>query len=233
MRAGHAAAAVSVALCAVAALALWNRWIEVPDDWNPWRPLDLAAQPNALTRYKLARLTGDRTLCFEILKTAPMEFEALPDRQTGPSCGLYGAVTITRTTVEVGAPFSLSCRAAVSLALWERYTLQPAAQEYLGASVARLEHFGSYACRNVYNRKDGRRSQHATAEALDLAGVVLSDGRRIRVLGDWKEGSMEGLFLHAIRDGACRFFDGVLSPDYNAAHRDHLHLDRGPYRVCR
>jgi hypothetical protein len=36
-----------------------------------------------------------------------------------------------------------------------------------------------------------------------------------------------------VRDGACLFFDGVLSPDYNAAHRDHLHLDRGRYRYCR
>ena len=34
-------------------------------------------------------------------------------------------------------------------------------------------------------------------------------------------------------DGGCRFFDGVLSPDYNAAHRDHLHLDRGPWWFCR
>ena len=40
------------------------------------------------------------------------------------------------------------------------------------------------------------------------------------------------------RDGACRVFSTVLSPDYNAAHRDHLHLDtanRGPsgWRACR
>ena len=43
-------------------------------------------------------------------------------------------------------------------------------------------------------------------------------------------------FLHRLRDGACRVFGTVLSPDYNAAHSDHLHLDqaaRGFGGVCR
>ncbi|HWK51031.1 MAG TPA: extensin family protein, partial [Steroidobacter sp.] len=60
----------------------------------------------------------------------------------------------------------------------------------------------------------------------------LEGGQRIRVLKDWEEDE-NGAFLKEIRTGACRFFDGVLSPDYNAAHRDHFHFDRGPYRVCR
>jgi len=77
------------------------------------------------------------------------------------------------------------------------------------------------------------RSRHATAEAFDVAGFVLADGRRIRVLGDWSADTSSAKFLRDVRDGACRFFDGVLSPDYNAAHRDHLHLDRGRYRYCR
>ena len=41
-----------------------------------------------------------------------------------------------------------------------------------------------------------------------------------------------------VRDGACRLFSTVLSPGYNAAHADHLHLDqaeRGKFggRLCR
>ena len=40
-------------------------------------------------------------------------------------------------------------------------------------------------------------------------------------------------FLRQVRDGACHGFSVVLGPDYNAAHRDHFHLDRGHYRVCR
>ena len=133
----------------------------------------------------------------------------------------------------VGAPFALSCQAAVSLALWEKHTLQPAALAHFGAQVARIEHYGSYACRNVYGSATGRRSRHATADALDVAGFVLANGRRIRVQRDWPKENQPARFLREVHRGACRFFDGVLSPDHNAAHADHLHLDRGPGRYCR
>ena len=57
--------------------------------------------------------------------------------------------------------------------------------------------------------------------------------RRIRVQRDWGTSDAGGLFLREVRDGACRVFDGVLGPEYNEAHRDHFHLDRGGWRVCR
>ena len=43
----------------------------------------------------------------------------------------------------------------------------------------------------------------------------------------------ERAFLREIRDGACDLFRVVLGPDYNAAHRDHFHLDMGAFRACR
>ena len=69
-------------------------------------------------------------------------------------------------------------------------------------------------------------------------GFELADGRRISVLRDWQGRPQDAAFLRAARDAACRVFSTVLSPDYNAAHRDHLHLDtanRGPggWRACR
>ncbi|WP_129644386.1 extensin-like domain-containing protein [Peristeroidobacter agariperforans] len=207
--------------------------IDVPPDWNPWAQLDVNAEPNFLTRHKLNRLSKSSEQCQQVLATTDIEFERLDNKVTGPACGFFNAVRVDRTSSRVSKPFSLSCRAAVSLALWERHVLAPAAQKYFGQNVATLEHFGSYSCRNVYGRANATRSQHATAEALDVAGFVLEDGQRIRVLKDWEEGAEKAAFLREVRTGACRFFDGVLSPDYNAAHRDHFHFDRGPYRVCR
>ncbi|MGZ8231738.1 MAG: extensin family protein, partial [Burkholderiales bacterium] len=75
--------------------------------------------------------------------------------------------------------------------------------------------------------------RHATADALDVAGFVLSNGRDIRIERDWGSDDPDGLFLRQVRDGACRVFDGVLGPDYNAAHRNHFHLESGGYRMCR
>jgi hypothetical protein len=218
---------------AVCVLALSRAGVRIPDEMNPWAPLNIDAEPNLLTRYKLSRLSANPAECARILATTRMTYEPLSDRETGPSCGLYNAVRIDATSADVAVPFALTCRTAVSLALWERHILQPAAKRLLGEPVTRIEHFGSYSCRNVYNRPTATRSRHATAEAFDIAGFVLADGRRIRILGDWGEASPESRFLREVRNGACRFFDAVLSPDYNSAHRDHLHLDRGPWRVCR
>ncbi len=218
---------------AIACVAIRREWIAVPPAWNPWSPLDVAAAPNFLTRYKLARLSNDPEACRSTLRASGLEYELLTDRVTGESCGLRDAVLIRRTPADVGEEFSLTCRTAVSVELWQRHALQPAAHRHFGRAVTGIQHFGSYSCRNIYGRPDATRSRHATAEAWDIAGFVLEDGRRIRVLGDWQSTDVSAAFLRDVRDGACRFFDGVLSPDYNVAHRDHLHLDRGPYRVCR
>src|SRR5690606_39965142 len=113
------------------------------------------------------------------LAQAELRLQPVEDRSTGPGCGFDNAVRISRTSVAVGEAFTLSCRAALSLAMWERHALQQAAQTHLGSPVARIEHFGSYSCRNLYGREGGRRSRHATADALDIAGFVLEDGRQI------------------------------------------------------
>ena len=211
--------------------ALYSGHLRVPDTWNPWAPLTIREPLHWLTRLKLDRVSREGALCRAVLAQAEMRFEPVADRRTAPGCGFDNAVLITRTTASVGEAFTLSCRSAVALALWEHHVLQPAARVHFGAGVARLEHLGSYACRNVYGRKDAPLSRHASADAIDIAGFVLENGRRIRVERDWKGG--DGAFLRDVRDGACRVFEGVLGPDYNAAHRDHLHFDRGGWRVCR
>jgi hypothetical protein len=127
----------------------------------------------------------------------------------------------------------MTCPLALGYAFWLRHTVQPAARAELGAPIAGVEHYGTYACRNVYGRAEGRRSEHAAANALDVAGFRTASGRRLTVARDYREAGPSGRFLRRVRSGACLWFAAVLSPDYNAAHRDHLHLDRGRYRVCR
>lgn len=206
---------------------------QLPDRHNPWAPLSVDEAPGWLTRYKLERLDGAPAACLAVLEQASVRFKPVADRVTAPGCSFTNAVRIERTSVQVGEPFTLSCPAAVSLALWERHALQPAAQALLGSDVRSIQHFGSFACRNVYGREGGQRSQHATADALDVAGFALEDGRRISVAAHWRGNDERAAFLHRIHDQACGFFDSVFGPEYNAAHADHLHLDRGPYRLCR
>jgi hypothetical protein len=135
--------------------------------------------------------------------------------------------------VKLSSSFLATCPVAVAFAMFEHQALQPAAQASFGQAVAQVDHLGSFACRNVYGRSEGRLSQHATANALDIAGFRLADGRRISVLKDWPGNSANARFLRQVRDGACKHFNTVLGPEYNAAHRNHFHLDMGRWSVCR
>ncbi len=224
-----------VALLLLLGIGFWSheRYWTLPDHLNPWAPLTYEAAPDWLTRFKAGRFKSEPAACQAFMATTPWRFEPLPDRETGPDCGLRNAIAVRQTSVAVSSSFTLSCPAAASLALWERHVLQPAAQATLGADVRRLEHLGSYACRNVYGRESGSRSQHASADALDIAGFVLTDGRRISVLRQWDGDAPARMFLREVHQGACRFFDGVLGPEYNQAHADHFHFDSGRHRICR
>ena len=65
------------------------------------------------------------------------------------------------------------------------------------------------------------------------ASAGVTDGRRISVLADWTGAGDKALFLRQVSNGACRSFNTVLGPQYNAAHRNHLHLDMGRWSICR
>ena len=62
---------------------------------------------------------------------------------------------------------------------------------------------------------------------------TLADGRTVGVRSHWQSEGPEGRFLREAHARACPYFRAALGPDYNAAHRDHFHLDRGPFSRCR
>lgn len=218
---------------AAVAVSIWRGWLPVADRWNPWAPLNVRDEPNVITPFKLWRLQEDPALCEAALHTSTLRYTHQADSAADAKCPLSNTLRIQGGDVALSSSFLASCRLAVAYALFDIHQLQPAAQAVFGQKVARVDHLGSFACRNIYNRSEGRLSQHATANALDIAGFRLADGRRISVLKDWKDDGDDGRFLRLVRDGACQQFNTVLSPDYNAAHRNHFHLDMGRWRVCR
>ncbi|WP_373682485.1 extensin family protein [Pseudomonas sp. ICMP22404] len=222
-----------VLVVGAAVLGVWRGWLPVPPAWNPWAPLDVNAPPNLLTRYKLMALRNDPQLCEQALATSGLKVAHQADSNPAASCPLTNVLRVQGGEVALSSSFLASCSLAVAFALFERHALQPAAQAAYGQKVTRVDHLGSFACRNMYGREDGARSQHATASALDIAGFRLADGRTVSVLRDWPKDSADARFLHQVRDGACDMFSVVLSPDYNAAHRNHFHLDVGPWWICR
>lgn len=200
----------------------------------PVGSLDLERPIDRSTGRQLLALKRAPDQCRAILAASQLQVRDLEDRRTGPFCGYSDVVQILRSTVPYSGPVHLTCPMAAALYLWERDVVGPAAVKYLSSRLVRIDHMGTYSCRRRQGGSSNRPSEHATANAIDISGFRLEDGRRITVLGHWSGGTTaERAFLREIRDRACGLFQVVLSPDYNAAHRDHFHLDMGDWGVCR
>lgn len=174
--------------------------------------------------------------CTSDLLRDGVRFRALPDQYFGGGCSAVGAVQLLDIGVPVTNLGAMRCGLARTFAAWIRYGAQPAARQILGSELVRVESMGTYACRNVVGRGDqpARLSGHAIANAADVGAFVLADGRRISVLGGWTSPDPQvRAFLTTVRRSACRRFGTVLSPDYNAAHANHLHLEDDAARFCR
>lgn len=202
----------------------------LPSEWSPFAPLDLAAPGTPVQRWKIARAEADGGLCRAAVASAGLRAPPQDDKVFGDHCSLIDSVSLERLGSARLAPVTLRCAVAMRLYLWEREVVQPAAARFFGEPVARILHFGGYSCRKIAGSWFW--SRHATGNAIDIAGFRLRSGREISVLKHWAGGGAEAAFLRAARDGACGQFDVVLSPEYNAAHRDHFHLDLGWWERC-
>jgi hypothetical protein len=109
----------------------------------------------------------------------------------------------------------------------------------LGAPVVELKVAASYSCRPMNGAHGARLSEHGHANAVDISGFVLADGRIVQVKGGWWGAWAERAFLREVHGGACNIFTTVLGPSYDANHRDHFHLDLarhgrdGEGRICK
>ncbi|MGN6500961.1 MAG: extensin-like domain-containing protein [Tsuneonella sp.] len=211
------------------ALALSACGSLVPQSRAPARPQRSAHLPVAAAPRE--------QMCLAELGTQHASFVALPDRYYGAGCSTLGSVSLSAVAGDEGR-FSLAnlgpvaCPLANTFAGWARYGVDRAARQILGSPLVRIETMGSYSCRTVAGSE--RLSAHARAEAIDVAAFVLADGRRISVLGDWQDGdARERQFLRVVHASACKRFGTVLGPDYNAAHRNHFHVELGRGSFCR
>lgn len=175
--------------------------------------------------------------CLATLGAKHANFTPIPDQYYGGGCSTVNTVQLAslqgdNSSLGLANIGPVACPLADTFADWARYGVDRAARQILGSPLVRIETMGSYSCRNVAGT--ARLSAHATASAIDISGFVLADGRRITVLGNWSSGSdREREFLRIIHTSACKRFGTVLGPNYNAAHRDHLHVELGGGAYCR
>jgi hypothetical protein len=162
----------------------------------------------------------------------------------GPSpCGAMRPFEVAAAdggTVALTPAALLRCSMVPAVDAWMHEVVQPAARGYLGQPVVEIKVAASYSCRPINGIAGGRLSEHGHANALDVSGFRLADGRLVTVKAGWSgSDAAERMFLQAVHGGACNIFTTVLGPKANAFHRDHFHLDLarhgrdGRGRFCR
>lgn len=171
-----------------------------------------------------------QTACPAVL-AGRVEAEALPPIEEG-QCRAQSPLALTGVLangrmVPVSGGVRTDCGVATALPAWigavDAYV---AARE--GTRIAELLVGTSYMCRNVDNARAGNLSFHGLADALDIVGFRLEDGRTVTVEAGWADAvSPEGRLLRFAHGAACAQFTTVLGPEANAEHRDHLHVDLG------
>jgi len=230
----------SVALFGAVLLGVYLGRISLPARWNPFAPYDVRAPSGPLSPLQYWRTVHDPQLCRIALTLTDLHYQQVPDATPSDGCTLQNVVRVSGGTVKFNHPFLASCPLALAMARFENGDLQAAAQASYGENVREIEHVGSYACRAVrtehsdeQGKLKGTLSEHAHANAIDLSGFVLTNGREIAIGGNWQGDGVNARFLHTVHASACQAFNTTLGPGYNALHSAHFHVDMGPYRICR
>ena len=185
--------------------------------------------PHTTTRPLADRGNADTLQCHIDLAREHILFRRLPDQRFAGGCSALGAVQLVNMGTPAAGLRAMTCPLARQFARWSRESLQPAADQWLQSRIVRIETFGTYACRTRDNIPGERLSQHAFANAVDVSGFQLEDGRHLTVKQDWRGGDERvRRFLRQIFQGGCRRFNIGLSPESDRYHYNHLHFDMGP-----
>jgi len=181
--------------------------------------------------------TADAEACRARLSELGVAFQQLPPIADGEGCSVPEPIAVSSvgSGVALKPAATLNCPTAEALARWTRDSLVPAARTHLNATPTAIAPGSGYACRPRNNQAGAKVSEHASANAFDVAAVEF-DNRPAVVVRTYGPGEKEGAFLAEIRADACAFFTTVLGPGSDAAHETHLHFDlaerRGGYRLC-
>ena len=227
--------AVFFVFMAIAALGFITVDRVVPRQHLPWRAIDIEAPTGTATSAQMLRLSlSTSKTCMDLADNAVDFSSAKADPKDGKGvCGWKIARDVLGSNAGVLANEAvMQCPLAIGTYIWIR-EIDELARKHFGVPLKRIHHYGTYSCRKQKGNSGQYWSEHAFANAWDVAAFELETGERISVLKHWSDGShKQKKFLRGVRKQACKIFRVTLSPDYNAAHKDHFHVDMGPTSAC-
>ena len=129
--------------------------------------------------------------------------------------------------IESSSPSPLYGSCELMLAVYE---LSGLLREY---NVVEVGHIGTYNCRVIAGTST--LSRHGYGDALDIGSLFTSDGDELSVINHWEHDTTNfaterGRILYEIGQQMHQrgIFNMVLTPNYNAAHDNHFHVDLTP-----
>ena len=166
--------------------------------------------------------------------------ELIPPLSEGV-CGERSPLKITAigkdNAVKLAAAITTNCAMAGTLANWV-VEAQKEAQKDFGAEIESITTGSDYQCRKVNNGHQGRVSEHAFANAVDIVAFKFKNGKTTELTSGWKGKPEEQTFWRALHKASCDRFMTVIGPDGDAAHQGNMHLDLGCHgkkceaRIC-
>ena len=218
----------------VVAASVWTGYVyveQLPPNSLPWKPVVLNAAPRWLAHAQLNQFGRDGAECKAALDAASLTYTPLPDHSAGDECGFIDVVRLDKPAVAFDPKVTATCALSAAL-VWYEDQLHTVARADLGTDLVAIEQVGTYACRNINSDASGPRSEHATANAIDIVGFRFANGRTVSVGRNYGASTAAGKFLDDAHARACSLFNVVLGPRYNRLHATHFHLDMGGYRIC-
>jgi hypothetical protein len=211
---------------------------------EPQQPAPAFPSVPFLSGWSKSTLSENRAECIKKLKGLKIQFEALAPIGKPGGCGAPAPLLVSSIAgVDIQPPAQFTCDMAEALHGWLSNSVKPLAQQHLKKRILTINNASAYVCRRRNGLANGKLSEHAKANALDIATLGFDDGSKITIKGDWSGLkqmvglSGKGTFLRLIRRDACIRFTTVLGPGSDRYHGDHFHLDvarrKNGYRICK
>lgn len=181
-----------------------------------------------------------RDACYAELSELGVAFEPTliaddtPTDHPELSCHVEAPVVLTPPLLGIDLrAFDNSPTPRVKMACQMAKALARSAADLAPLGVVSILHLGTYNCRVIAGTNS--LSRHGYGDAIDLYGFELEDGSVFTVSDDWEDdtdmplgegGSFLYQTVHRWHDD--EIWSIILTPNYNAAHDNHFHVDLTP-----
>ncbi|HBF29566.1 extensin family protein [Rhizobium sp.] len=179
--------------------------------------------------------------CINALTQAGAVFTEKPRIDDGDGCGIDKPIEVSKIMpgIALSPSGTLRCQAALELSQWIKTVVIPAADQAMPdmGKLTAVNQASTYLCRKRNSLSEGKISEHARGNAIDIAALAFEKGKVPMTITPENEPTMHGAFQRTLNASACLYFTTVLAPGSDETHQDHMHLDlikrNNDARYCR